>query len=197
MFHLQKSTLNSLAAFLALLIAIPACSSLAPPGPSLLSPAEMQTAIAGTAQALQTNTLPSNVRSGLGPDETTPSPTDTQALTDTAEPTATFEPTPTETVQASSLPPYIPDPSQYEIGLVTHVVNGDTIDAVINGQEHRIGYIGMIALIRRQDSDRSARRQKLQTRSWSKARSSRFTKMSRIRTLTAGNCASFSSKTCS
>jgi len=145
MLHLQKSILYQLAVFPALLTAIPACSSLAPPGPSLLSPAEMQTAIAGTAQALQTNTLPSNVRSSQDIDEPTPTPTDTQTATDTAEPTATFEPTPTETVQASSLPPCIPDPSQYEIGIVTHVVYGDTIDAVINGQEHRIGYIGMIA----------------------------------------------------
>ena len=62
--------------------------------------------------------------------------------------TATLTPTPTiEATSTVTLPPVaaaacVP-PNPRESGIVTHVVDGDTIDVEINGQIYRVRYIGM------------------------------------------------------
>lgn len=128
----MSKPIDRLAFVMAAMLILAACSPAAQP--AVMSEGEIQTAIAGTAQALALNLQQAAT---LAPSPTQPPPT----ATETAPPT--LEPVPTETTPPVALPACIPNPTQYEIGLVTNVVDGDTIDVSIDGQEHRIRYIGM------------------------------------------------------
>lgn len=71
--------------------------------------------------------------------ETAPASTPDATIPPTVPPTPE---TKTSTPRPESPYSCIPD-SEKEIGLVTNIVDGDTIDAIINGEEQRIRYIGM------------------------------------------------------
>lgn len=89
----------------------------------------------------------------------TPLPTDTRRPTNTPRPTSSPRPTSTPAPTATSVPTRTPTPrpqstatpapaqavlpANAETAVVTHIVDGDTIDVTINGNEWRVRYIGM------------------------------------------------------
>lgn len=72
----------------------------------------------------------------------TPAPTATPRSTTTPSPRATVKPTPRPTPTPTPVPGTAPTGST-ERGAVTNVVDGDTIDVVVDGVEIRVRYIGM------------------------------------------------------
>jgi len=76
---------------------------------------------------------------GTDPTALPPPPQDTPTITPL--PTATSSPVPTVPVVAGS--DCIPVGTLQEIGIVTRIVDGDTIDVSIAGVEYRVRYIGM------------------------------------------------------
>ena len=122
-----------------LLLYLSACQS-SPPPPTIaptLSLEEIQTFVAATMAAEAA--------------ESAPAPTDTEPPVDTPSPedNATITLTPTST--NTPLPPIpsnpeascIPTGTTRELGTVTKVVDGDTIDVLIGGETFRVRYIGM------------------------------------------------------
>ena len=104
-------------------------------GPQPLSDTEIQTAIAGTAQSLAVQ-IQATAQAAI------PSlvPTDIIPPTETVAPTVP----PVEML----LPPIpeaacVPAGNPVQVGLVTHVVDGDTIDVDIDGTVNRVRYIGI------------------------------------------------------
>ena len=80
-----------------------------------------------------------------------PAPTDPEPPVDTPSPEATATITLTLTSTNTALPPIpsnpetscIPTGTTRELGTVTNVVDGDTIDVLIGGETFRVRYIGM------------------------------------------------------
>jgi len=110
---------------LVVLLAI-GCSSQVDPGPVADEPTETPS----TTVTLLDEEPPATV-----PVEPSPVPTATAAPSPTAMPSLVPDSTPTET--SAPVPPSIIEAQ------VTNVVDGDTIDVLIDGQEYRVRYIGI------------------------------------------------------
>jgi micrococcal nuclease len=74
-----------------------------------------------------------------------PSSTATQLPSETPQVTATTAPVPTETPLPPRVGGCIPEGSPLQAGLVTRVIDGDTLEAFIDGQVYRVRYAGVDA----------------------------------------------------
>ncbi len=85
---------------------------------------------------------PSPSATPLPTDTPLPSPTVTRFLTPTPALPSTDTPPPTETLSPPRLGGCIPIDSPLQAGLVTAVIDGNTIDVFIDGQIYRVRYTG-------------------------------------------------------
>ncbi|MCC7129275.1 MAG: hypothetical protein B6D39_11135 [Anaerolineae bacterium UTCFX2] len=72
-----------------------------------------------------------------------PTPTSSLAPTDTLLPSLTPMPTGQSLSDLGNPPTCIPPNARFEIGFVTRVIDGDTIEVEIDGQNYTVRYIGM------------------------------------------------------
>lgn len=73
-------------------------------------------------------------------DDTQPAPT--ESASPTATPTIAANPTPVDAARQPS-PSRTPTPTSLTVAFVVNIVDGDTIDVLINGQKLRVRYIGI------------------------------------------------------
>jgi micrococcal nuclease len=93
-------------------------------------------AFSPTPEATPTNTVTATMRPTTPPTET---------ATTTIAPTATITPTPTVTLPALDEVDCVPQDTSRMTGIVTNVINGDTIEVDINGEAFTVRYIGIAA----------------------------------------------------
>lgn len=131
--------MNKIVILLTILLLLGACSGSRP-----VSPIDIDATIsAGIAQTQQANptstpTEPPTPTPTLTPTNTPP-PTDTPASTATSTPA----PTPTSTRQAILNGECLPTNTQRQVGVVTAVIDGDTIAVEIDGTKYVVRYIGI------------------------------------------------------
>ena len=135
----QTSPLRLFSLATGLLLYLTACQS-SPPPPSFaltLSLEEIQSLVAATmaAEAAASAPAPTDPE----PPVDTPSPEATATITLTLTSTHTALPTIPSNPETSC----IPTGTTRELGTVTNVVDGDTIDVLIGGETFRVRYIGM------------------------------------------------------
>ena len=127
------------------LLLLSACS-----GSKEIAPQDIQATIsAGIQQTQQANPTSTNPSTPTEPPipTTTPPPTETPlptaTSTPTLTPTTTQTQTPTITLQAIINAECIPTDTNREIGVVTDVIDGDTIAVEIDGTNYVVRYIGI------------------------------------------------------
>ncbi|RMD66387.1 nuclease [Candidatus Parcubacteria bacterium] len=76
-------------------------------------------------------------------DTATITPTSTVTFTPTQSQTPTITLTPTVTLPAIDVAACVPDDTKREVGIVSKVVDGDTIEVTINGEVFSVRYIGI------------------------------------------------------
>ena len=100
-----------------------------------------QTITLEPANTIAPTSIPTEASTSIPTDEPTNTPEPSATSTRTPRPTATSTPTPE--IQTAT----IVDPTGNEVvgemAVVTHIVDGDTIDVEINGEVYRVRYIGM------------------------------------------------------
>lgn len=131
--------MNKIVILLTILLLLGACSGSRP-----VSPIDIDATIsAGIAQTQQAN--PTSTPTEPPTPTPTITPTNTAPPTDTPAPTATSTPapTPTSTRQAILNGECLPTNTQRQVGVVTAVIDGDTIAVEIDGTKYVVRYIGI------------------------------------------------------
>lgn len=131
--------MNKIVILLTILLLLGACSGSRP-----VSPIDIDATIsAGIAQTQQAN--PTSTPTEPPTPTPTITPTNTAPPTDTPAPTATSTPapTPTSTRQAIHNGECLPTNTQRQVGVVTAVIDGDTIAVEIDGTKYVVRYIGI------------------------------------------------------
>jgi len=129
--------MNKIVILLTILLLLGACSGSRPVSPIDID-ATISAGIAQTQQANPTSTPTEPPTPTLTPTNTAP-PTDTPAPTATSTPA----PTPTSTRQAILNGDCLPTNTQRQVGVVTAVIDGDTIAVEIDGTKYVVRYIGI------------------------------------------------------
>lgn len=129
--------MNKIVILLTILLLLGACSGSRPVSPIDID-ATISAGIAQTQQANPTSTPTEPPTPTLTPTNTAP-PTDTPAPTATSTPA----PTPTSTRQAIHNGDCLPTNTQRQVGVVTAVIDGDTIAVEIDGTKYVVRYIGI------------------------------------------------------
>ena len=122
--------------------------------PALLraTPMRFAASVAATAAVAVALSMPMGASADDPDPSPSPSPIGESRRTDAAEPSPTVRPTPAPTARPTATPEPTPEPTPVlgaeptgpmETGTVVNVVDGDTIDVVVDGVQLRVRYIGM------------------------------------------------------
>lgn len=141
--------MNKFFILITVLFLLSACS-----GSKEMSPQDIQaTFSAGIQQTQRANPTSTNASTPTAPPAATPTFTPTNTVPPTETPTATSAPTltptptqtttPTITLQAIIKGECLPTNTKREVGVVTKVIDGDTIAVEINGTNYVVRYIGI------------------------------------------------------